>query len=434
MEEATYNVVSKGTVLEGQDPGTVKRALSARFGLSSETADRILSGRRVVLKKGLPESRARSFVTALRRIGVDAVLTRPRPAASPSSAPPPPAGVSEEPAVRAGSPEPPPPDTEHVPLSFRGAGWEYFKIWLVNAILSVVTLGVYSAWAKVRRKRYLYASTRLEGASFAYLADPVKILKGRALVVGAFILYSVLEQLIPFLAWVLGFGFLAALPWIVVQSLAFNARNSAYRSIRFGFRGSVMDAAKAYLLWPILVPFTLGLLFPYVYYRQKAFVVENHRYGTTNFSFDAVPGDYYRLFLGALIPLGIGLAGTIGLAFLFAPLSVLGFAVLYLYLFAFFSVRTTNLLFNAARIDEHRFSADLEIKGYGWIVLTNTLATAFTLGLFHPWAVIRTLRYKVEHLTLLAAGPLDRFIAAEEKQIGAVGEEAGEFLDLDLGL
>ena len=36
-------------------------------------------------------------------------------------------------------------------LRFTGSGGEYFRIWAVNRTLTVLTLGLYSAWAKVRR-------------------------------------------------------------------------------------------------------------------------------------------------------------------------------------------------------------------------------------------------------------------------------------------
>jgi len=35
------------------------------------------------------------------------------------------------------------------PLEFTGKGGEYFGIWIVNLFFSVLTLGIYSAWAKV---------------------------------------------------------------------------------------------------------------------------------------------------------------------------------------------------------------------------------------------------------------------------------------------
>jgi hypothetical protein len=65
------------------------------------------------------------------------------------------------------------------PFEFCGNGRAYIKIWLVNLILTILTLGIYSAWAKVRRKKHVYGSTRINGAAFEYLADPIKVFKGR---------------------------------------------------------------------------------------------------------------------------------------------------------------------------------------------------------------------------------------------------------------
>jgi uncharacterized membrane protein YjgN (DUF898 family) len=67
-------------------------------------------------------------------------------------------------------------------------------------------------------------------------------------------------------------------------------------------------------------------------------------------------------------------------------------------------------------------------------VLINTLATAVTFGLFHPWAKVRAIRYKTEHPTLVASGNLDAFVAGEQKSVGAVGDASGDFFDFDLGL
>lgn len=51
--------------------------------------------------------------------------------------------------------------TQQQRFSFTGTGSEYFRIWIVNLLLSIVTLGIYSAWAKVRRMKYFYRNTRL---------------------------------------------------------------------------------------------------------------------------------------------------------------------------------------------------------------------------------------------------------------------------------
>lgn len=73
------------------------------------------------------------------------------------------------------------------PIKFTGDGFEYFKIWIVSLVLTIVTLGVYSAWAKVRRTQYFYSNTYIANSSFDYTADPFVILKGRFLVVLFFV-------------------------------------------------------------------------------------------------------------------------------------------------------------------------------------------------------------------------------------------------------
>ncbi|MFB1034562.1 MAG: DUF898 family protein, partial [Sinobacterium sp.] len=37
-----------------------------------------------------------------------------------------------------------------VPVKFLGKTGEFFSIWIVNLLLTIVTLGIYSAWATVR--------------------------------------------------------------------------------------------------------------------------------------------------------------------------------------------------------------------------------------------------------------------------------------------
>ena len=68
------------------------------------------------------------------------------------------------------------------------------------------------------------------------------------------------------------------------------------------------------------------------------------------------------------------------------------------------------------------------------LVLTNTLATALTLGLFIPWAKVRIIRYKIQHLILKSSGDLNTFVADKQKEVGAFGEELGGFMDFDFGL
>ena len=441
MTEQRYHVVYRGNLREGFEFETVQQNLSRIFRLPDYKAEKILKARKVVLRKNLDQNAARTFAAVLKRAGLDVVIVASgtgaakaaKIASPPLPAPPPAAPPGPDRPAPAGPPAPARP-TGPIPLKFQGTGSGYFRIWIVNIILSVLTVGIYSAWAKVRRKQYFYGNTRIQDASFEYLAEPKKILYGRMIVVVGFLAYSAVSELLPIIGSILGLAFIFILPWLVVKSLAFNARNSSIRNIRFDFTGTVRQAGVEYVLWPFLAVLTLGILSPYAYYRQKRFLVENSRYGTARFSFTAAPKDYYRIFLTALVPILIGILAAAAAGFLFAPVSALVILVLYLYLFAFFSVKTTNLLYNSSRLGPHRMEADLQINEYLVLVLVNSLATALTLGLFHPWAKVRIYRYKIGRLTLIPGASLDEFVAAEKQQVSAIGEEAGDFFDFDIGL
>ncbi len=87
--------------------------------------------------------------------------------------------------------------TAHHPFEFRGNSAEYFRIWVVNLALSLLTLGIFSAWAKVRRERYFYGNTWVAGAPFEYLASPINVLKGRLIAVDdlqSYVIYDVTKH------------------------------------------------------------------------------------------------------------------------------------------------------------------------------------------------------------------------------------------------
>ena len=86
----------------------------------------------------------------------------------------------------------------HQPV-FSGRTGEYFGIWFVNLLLGIVTLGIYSAWGKVRTERYFYGNTALAGSSFDYLADPIAILKGRLIAYAVVIALVLSSNFLPVL-------------------------------------------------------------------------------------------------------------------------------------------------------------------------------------------------------------------------------------------
>ena len=122
------------------------------------------------------------------------------------------------------SPERNAPPLKELSLEFQGKAPEYFRIWIVNLCLTLLTLGIFSPWAKVRTKRYLYSHTLLDGTPFQYLGRPLPILKGRLIAVALLLIYFVSRHLVTsVLPLVLAAGLVLA-PWAIARSAAFNAR------------------------------------------------------------------------------------------------------------------------------------------------------------------------------------------------------------------
>jgi uncharacterized membrane protein YjgN (DUF898 family) len=189
---------------------------------------------------------------------------------------------------------------QQTPIIFTGKAGEYFGIWIVNLLLSIVTLGIYSAWAKVRRKKYFYQNTLIDGVAFDYHANPIAILKGRIIAFVLFVLYNVLAGFNPILALVLLVAFMAALPWIITRGMMFNARNSSHRGLRFDFDGKYGQALLIFVLFPILIVLSLGLAMPFVMQRINKFVFEHHKFGTSRFAMAAEVKAFYMIYLKLL--------------------------------------------------------------------------------------------------------------------------------------
>ncbi len=150
-----------------------------------------------------------------------------------------------------------------LPLEFRATGAEYFRIWIVNLLLTIITIGIYSAWAKVRRLRYFYGSTSLDGTSFEYHGKPIPILKGRLIAVGAYLVFFARRPLVAgprrfVLLPLVIFG----VPWIIMKARLFQMRMSSWRGLRFNFHGDYMGALGAYIGWSLLAAITIMILWP----------------------------------------------------------------------------------------------------------------------------------------------------------------------------
>jgi uncharacterized membrane protein YjgN (DUF898 family) len=339
------------------------------------------------------------------------------------------------------------------PFRFTGRAGEFFRIWIVNLCLSVLTLGLYTPWAKVRTRRYFYADLKLDGSSFHYDADPVRILVGRLIVAAAIIAYSLSELFSPVATAILFVVYALVFPLAVVRSTAFHHRHSLYRSIRFRFSASYAEAFRVLIVGPLLTVLSLGLAYPWWRGRRHAFVVHNTRYGTSAFAFDWRASPYYRVWVQALLlwvfaafimSLGVGLLISDRLPLLeegegIAQMVLLGWAIALVPLvvtYGLVQAGMTNLLYGQAQLGAHRFRSTLRAWPLTGLYVSNAIAIVLSVGLLVPWARVRMMHHRAEHLALVAEGDLAEFAQSVEaaSKLDTAASEAAEAFDFDLGL
>lgn len=184
---------------------------------------------------------------------------------------------------------------------FSGTGSAFFKIYFINILLTMITLGLYTPWARVRTKRYLYGNLSLGQYSFDYHADPNKMFKFFVLFYTASLIFVVTVNLMPeigtFLVPAYMIGFAIALPWIINRSLSFNARMTSFANIRFHYSGNYWGTFGILFLLPMLNAVTLGIAMPYIHKKFKEYFLSKHSWGMMKMGSHIPTGKLYKIFL-----------------------------------------------------------------------------------------------------------------------------------------
>ncbi|MBS0314005.1 MAG: DUF898 domain-containing protein [Proteobacteria bacterium] len=362
-------------------------------------------------------------------------------------------------------------------FQFTGSGGEYFRIWIVNVLLTIVTLGIYSAWAKVRRLRYFYNNTRLAGSSFDFRGSPIAILKGRVI---AFLLLLLIQ--VPFLGAVVLIFYFALLPWFIYRSMRFHLANTTYRNLRFAFMGTAGGIYRA-ILFPIaiiLISVVMSFIVhfasrgigsvmlaisifafygigPYIQYRIRAYVTAGSRMGTAQFGLHVGPGRYYLAYVVAVgywiayVAVAFAILATVfglDLSSLQGTMDaikegsiphrvamIILLAVFYIGMLAVVPLvqgMLQNTVWSGTSLERKAFQSDLRVANYVVTWLGVTILTVITIGLYRPFAVVQLARLRLEALSW--QGSPDDLIAVQRAgSDAAAGAEITDMMDVDFG-
>jgi len=367
------------------------------------------------------------------------------------------------------------PAVPRMPLAFTGSGTEYFRIWAVNLTLTICTLGLYGAWAKVRRLQYFYQHTLLDGSAFDYTANPVSILFGRVLALSLLLLYYVAFEHSAHAGLAVTLALAAVLPYLLWQSNRFKARNTRFRGLEFGFDGRLRDAYRVYVpviaiafgpsvaaaywlgpkddFWIFLLTGLGFLVLPVFHALFRQYVQSNLRFGDARFVFAARNTDFVQVWawgLGAIFVIAfftgffafaVGAIGAviwgkgsaapwIGVAFMLAVMWLI-----FTLLGSYFTARFQRLVWDKTVVGAVALHCEVPATRFMCIQCLNTLWVVLSLGLYRPFAAIRLARFRLECVSASGLEGLNTVAAgASQSRRGTLGESAAELFDMDVGL
>ncbi len=331
-------------------------------------------------------------------------------------------------------------------FKFHGDAMEYFGIWIVNILLTIITLSIYAPWAKVRRLRYFYGNTEFSQRRFDFTGIPSKILIGRLIALG---IYAAVAIGARFSSLVAGIGFLllyAAVPWLVRATLRFTARNSKFGNSRFYFSGTTKESYKVFILCVLVYIFTLGIFTPVALWMYKKYYL-NHLYaGQLEFKLHAdwpayMKAVYVPVFMaiGLIIAFSIVIFGLIGSIVGFSPnFFMFGFFGMYiligLFIYPLIAARIFITTWNNTTVGNSQFNTDCNQWRYAWIVASNWIVKILTIGLMSAWAAIRIRRYQVDSMSLVLHDDPDQMMNLAQQEQSALAEEISDIFDIDVSL
>lgn len=364
-------------------------------------------------------------------------------------------------------------------LAFHGHTSGYFRIWSVCQFLTIITLGLYGPWARVRKAEYLAKQWALDGHRFSIQLDAPALFRGRLFVFGSLSFITVMSWYQPFLVPIFTLITFAGLPWLLTNSFAFRWQTITFRNQRFGFQTnpttlmrpiyrlmiavalSVTPGAVWYSIFgptTWVVAISPLLILPTLYFWPKATAAFTHhrfanaRWGSTPFDLDASVQDVVSITFKAMWSGRIFLAMFLYMFVLIIILilvrdqdllvifKALGFLLITVFSITFGRTRRLNYILHRLRIGGNKngiiqIATTLDPIKQGFLTIRYTLMIILSFGLLTPWATIHYARWRARHVQFYLDGDWPEINGDVQQKVthGAWDELANSF-DIEIGI
>jgi uncharacterized membrane protein YjgN (DUF898 family) len=387
-----------------------------------------------------------------------------------------------------------PPAIEAFQLEFTGSGGEFFRVWIVNVLLSVVTIGFYTPYARRRTAQYFWGHTLVANSPLEFSVQQKKMVIGFILMAALYALFRVASDTgQDAVVAVMLFAAAALAPYFWASAMRFRLGATRWRGVRLQFTAKWAEVYKA--SWPVfaialawtVATMVIGALVPdadqglppgtglpillvcavavvvsvlciiRLEFNFKSLLVARGRIGGQAGRWKPVYGDFVRIWLATLgvllasvLLIGGVFAAAIGGSIAMLDLKRMGFmafvimiamavasvAVLFLASAparAYREARIFQLVWNNIGVSHvARFKCNLSVRRYVVLRVKNILLSLLTLGFYRPFAMISEYRMKAESVTLHVKGGLEQLAGQLAREEQGIGDAVADAVGLDL--
>lgn len=360
---------------------------------------------------------------------------------------------------------------QHARIRFIGSGHEFFRMWVVHVLLTLLTLTLYWPVARARQMSWFYRHTEILGHVLDFQPPVKSMVRSYLMIILIVAVITLPEYVAPDWAGPVLFLYAAIWPLLWWSALLFRMRQTRWQGVCMDFNGSLKDAYR--LAWPLVamaglyvlvVPWasdqgitgwiwgTLAfvgmsvVLFPWLWTRLQRFQHSHYVFmdqqTQTDMPAESFYGVSFQYLMGlpVLVLLILGAGYLVGLWTGTAPsYQRINLFAFYIYIVivgqAFMAAKLQNILWNHTWTERICFNSDLPVWRYVGLQCQNWLLILVTAGFFYPYAKVRSVRLRLESVAMTIEGrPLDWVSSSPEGGFYAAGEAAENQVGIDIGI
>ena len=313
-------------------------------------------------------------------------------------------------------------------LAYSGKIGQIYKIWISNLFLQIITLTIYSPWAKTKMRKYIYSNILIFGEGLEYSGTGKELLLGgfKALIVMISIPILIITLIVMAIMAATGSGifqespstnlavdvityFLIIFVYFYAQfaALKYRLNRSRWKSIKGQIKGSASEFAFFKYKRMLINILTLGLFIGRSDLLARQYLIERISIGQTPLTFT---GNYKALDIANI--------GSLLLALPTLMLSRLWYAN-----------KRRNYFWNSIKIGEYlQMSSTFGFRKILWLWFSNVLLIIFTLGLAIPFCLNRSVRYMIENIQINGDQEDAEFLQSDQNSSGT-GDAMVDMID-----